>query len=64
VRLCVVDAGKPKRRLADPGLTLEHERGRPLLIAVDERAERGELFLSANDVRDRRARRQGYVMTI
>jgi hypothetical protein len=35
-----------------------------MLIAVDERAERGELFLSANDVRDRRARRQGYVMTI
>jgi hypothetical protein len=35
-----------------------------LLSAVDERVERGQLCLSAHDVRDSRARGQGYVMTI
>ena len=59
----ILDAGKPECRLADPGLTFEHERSRPLQVVADERLERGEFCLTANDVRNSRACGQGYDMT-
>ena len=45
-----LDAREPERRLADPRLALEHERGRPLVGAVDEGVERGELLVPADDL--------------
>ena len=42
---CRVDAGAPQRRLADPGLPLEPERGRAG-VAVQERFDPGELELA------------------
>ena len=63
-RARMLDAGEPERRLADPGLALEHERRRPCRRSADEGAEGGELLLSADDLDGHRARRRGYVTTI
>ncbi len=45
-----LDARQPERRLADPGVTLEHERGRPVARLVHERRDDGELLVPADDL--------------
>ena len=52
----MLDARRPERRLTDPCLTLEHERG-PGLRLVDERMDRGEVALSADDFQHHPSRR-------
>jgi hypothetical protein len=44
-------AGQPQRRLADPGLTLQHERRWTRLKALDERLHYSELVLAPDDGR-------------
>ena len=45
-----LDAREPERRLADPSLTLQHERGSPTLGPADESLDRGAVFLPADDL--------------
>src|SRR5437773_11612393 len=57
-----LDAREPERRLADPGVALQHERGSPTLPPADEGLDRGASFLPADDLerhvpRDRDRRR-------
>jgi hypothetical protein len=47
------DTGKPKRRLSDPGVALEHERGGPGGDCVDEGVDRGKLLVPADDLEHR-----------
>ena len=52
-RTRVVDTGPPERRLPDPRLALEHERGRHGVGPVDERVDGGELVLPADNLERR-----------
>jgi hypothetical protein len=45
-----LDAREPERRLADPSLALQHERGSPILRPGDEGLDRGAVFLPADDL--------------
>ena len=49
-RARILDPGEPERRLADAGLTLEHERSRLLVRAADEGLKRGQLLIPADDL--------------
>ena len=44
-----LDAREPERRLADPSLALQHERGSPTLRPADEGLDRGAVFLPPAD---------------
>ncbi len=44
-----LDTREPERRLADPRLPLQHERGSPALCLAEELMDRGEVFLPADD---------------
>src|SRR3954468_8988061 len=46
----MLDAGAPQRRLPDTRLADEHERARADPHLVEERGDRAELLLSANDL--------------
>jgi hypothetical protein len=48
-RARMLDGGKPERRLPDPRIAVEHEYRGAALDLIDERANGGELCLSADD---------------
>ena len=45
-----LDAGRPERRLADPGLAFEDERSRAAVRPVEEGVQRCDLVLPADDL--------------